>query len=130
MPADENHAVVHAVDIGQSFLQCPLHWALARHQTAGPGGRAVPLNGLFDRFVHFGMTVQPKIVVVGKIEIFLAVNLCDRTSGPFVHLEKRIAYAETLRCGRQHAQFDKRGVPVETGQCGIHRCARLGTRLP
>ena len=74
------------------------------------------------------MTVEAQIVVVGKVQVFFALDAGHRASAAFVYLEERIADAEALRSRSEHAQLHQGGMIGKTGQGRIHRWACISMR--
>ena len=132
MPADIGDGVFHFIEIGDGAFQNAVGRTLAAHKAAGPGGRAVAQGGLVYGCGNLGMGVEIEVVVGGKIDVFLAVNMRRGLGCAVVAQKKRVFHAHFRahfhkpfkRQFGAHAEDALRALP---GGCMLRsRCVRRG----
>ncbi len=103
--ADEHHAVVDAVHVGQRALEFAVDGTLAGDQTAGRSRRTVAVDGCFGRRVDVGMTAETQVVVARKIGEGFAVDHRGGAGEAIVHAKEGIADAEFFGAFVENAQL-------------------------
>ncbi len=121
MAADEDDAILGAVQSGERLFQLAVNRPFAGDRAAGRDRGAVAIDRRLRRRGNVRVAVEPGIIVRGEVDVGFAV---DHRFGPgdaLMHPEKRIGDPEKRRRLADHADFAE---PFELGH-GKPRC-RLG----
>ncbi len=98
--ADHDHGVLDAVQLGQGALELAMERPLAAYHAAGRNRGAVAVNRRRHRGADLGMAGEPEVVVVGEVDVFLAVDGGRVARQAIVNSEIWVLEGEGLRCAQ------------------------------
>ncbi len=130
MAADQDDAVLGAVQTGQRPLELAVHRPLARDRAARRDRGAVAVDRRLGRRGDLGMTVEADIVVGGEIDVAAPVDRGFGAGDPLVDAKERVGDAEKIRGLADHSDLFE---PVELGHLDPRSrlgCASIGDRRP